>query len=310
MEKELEDSKQGREGGQILKMLLAIQDQYAEDTHLFLRFLEEKKLGFTLQGVQAYYEHLYARYQVGEIKAATFNKRISGVKNRVRRVLEDPHGSLTDAMRFLLDAELKRLSLLRTPGPAVDGSTLPTEEELSLLVEKTQDMLVKTLVPFLAETGLRISEALGIRISDITEAKSFSRITVRGKGNKEREILAASWLMKRATESFAGANYLFEHQGRPYSRKASSGRIAEEARAILGRRMSAHTLRHYFATRMLAEGKSLKAVSRFLGHASTAITADIYVHDALSAEDVASGEREVLYGAAGMNGKKPAKSRG
>ena len=145
---------------------------------------------------------------------------------------------------------------------------------------------------------------------DIKEAKSFSWITVRGKGNKERDILVVSWLMKRVTESFVGENYLFEHQGRLHSRKASSGRISEEERAILGKGMSAHTLRHCFATRILAEGRSLKAVSKFLGHASTAIIANIYAHDAFSSEDVVGGERGAFYAAARMSGKKAAKSSG
>ncbi|MGA2764337.1 MAG: tyrosine-type recombinase/integrase [Spirochaetia bacterium] len=47
-------------------------------------------------------------------------------------------------------------------------------------------------------------------------------------------------------------------------------------------------MRHAFATRMIAEGKSLPAVSRYLGHSSVAITGDLYVHDSLGWEDLKS----------------------
>lgn len=65
-----------------------------------------------------------------------------------------------------------------------------------------------------------------------------------------------------------------------------SDQIAKAGLLILGRHISAHTLRHSWATRKLKEGKSLKAVSRYLGHSSTAITADLYIHDDLTWNDL------------------------
>ena len=56
---------------------------------------------------------------------------------------------------------------------------------------------------------------------------------------------------------------------------------------VLGREISAHTLRHSWATEQIKRGQSLKAVSLYLGHASTSITADLYVHDTLDADAAA-----------------------
>ena len=119
--------------------------------------------------------------------------------------------------------------------------------------------------------------------------------TVRGKGNKEREILVATWLLNRIRSAVHGKVFLFEHHGKPYSRIATTDPIKGESRAILGRPLSAHIFRHRFATRLLAQGKSLKTVSRFLGHSFTQITANIYQLDRLQWEDINDATREALY---------------
>ena len=57
--------------------------------------------------------------------------------------------------------------------------------------------------------------------------------------------------------------------------------VERAGKRILGRRISAHSMRHSFATLAIREGASIKAVSKYLGHSSTAITMDMYVHERL-----------------------------
>lgn len=281
--------------GDLLEALLGVRDPYSDDTKALVAFLRAHAYGLTLKGLSAYYAHLTSRYTRGELRASTFNKRMAGAKKRVRQLLAQGNPHLSAAERFRLEEALSSFKSLKTAGLALAANRLPTDAELARLVAESRDTLVCTLVPFLAETGLRISEALSIRLSDIAPAKGFYRLTIRGKGNKEREILVAFWLLEQVRTTFHGETFLFEHQGKPYSRIATTDRIRAEARAILGRPLSAHTLRHYFATRLLKEGKSLKAVSRFLGHTSTQTTADIYQHDSLGWEDLDDLTREALY---------------
>ena len=278
-----------------LEALLRFQDAYADDAKALVEYLRSKGLGFTLKGLSSYYSDLERRFKAGEIKAATLNKRITGAKKRVRQLLAQGNPSLSAAERYRIEEALSALKTVKTRDPAVDKERLPSDEEVGRLASLSRDPLVRVIVPFLAETGLRISEALSIRLTDIAEARGCFRITVRGKGNKEREILVAQWLVKRIRSAFDAGVFLFEHHGKPYSRIATTDRIKAESRAVLGRSLSAHAFRHYFATRLLAQGKSLKAVSRFLGHASTQITADIYQHDSLQWEDLEDTQREGLY---------------
>jgi integrase len=129
---------------------------------------------------------------------------------------------------------------VKTRGLALDASRLPTDAELARLIVESKDRLVRTLVPFLAETGLSISEALFIRQSDIVRAKGFYRSTIRGKANKEREILLATWLHDRLRTTFRGEIFLFEHSGKPYSRIACTDGIRRETQAVLGRGLNVH----------------------------------------------------------------------
>jgi integrase/recombinase XerD len=142
----------------------------------------------------------------------------------------------------------------------------------------------RELVRFLLATGARISEALGVKADDISQM-GFDRklkkstpytpiryyaIRLYGKGRKIRTV-------------YYDRPIDFSDRG---SRMAITNRIRRAARRAIGRTLSAHCMRHTFATRMIADGKSLTAVSRYLGHSSVAITGDLYVHDDLGWEDV------------------------
>ena len=81
---------------------------------------------------------------------------------------------------------------------------------------------------------------------------------------------------------FPGETFLFQTQGgKPYRPNYVSYEIIKAGRRILGRGISAHTMRHSFATLAIREGASIKAVSEYLGHSSTAITMAMYVHESL-----------------------------
>jgi len=141
----------------------------------------------------------------------------------------------------------------------------PSEERRLLRVLAPRD---RELVRFLLSTGARISEALGVR--DIQPMDDHYAIRLLGKGNKVRTVY-----YKRPVD--------FTDRG---SRTAITNRIRRASRRVLGRTLSAHCMRHTFATRMIAKGMSLPAVSRYLGHSSVAISGDLYVHDDLKWRDV------------------------
>ena len=145
------------------------------------------------------------------------------------------------------------------------------------------------LLEVLYGTGIRASEAAGLRLRDQIPAKRALR--VMGKGRKERIVLLGqpavraldAWLQERAIRvSGKDEGRLFlSRTGRPMDRKALWKRLRILADAAGVRTMHPHRLRHAFATDLLRGGADLRVIQELLGHARLETTR-IYTHLASS----------------------------
>jgi len=147
----------------------------------------------------------------------------------------------------------------------------------------------KAILETLYSSGVRVSELVGINLSDLDFAEEL--IKIRGKGNKERLAPLGS----QAKESMTS----YINRGRPYILKnkhvsdealflnKSGARLsARSVRNIvnkyveqiaLNQKVSPHTLRHSFATHLLNGGADLRTVQELLGHVKLSTT-QIYTH--------------------------------
>lgn len=143
------------------------------------------------------------------------------------------------------------------------------------------------MVETLAVSGLRISELIGIRLTDCKKEGEFIFIKILGKGSKPRRIFIPEDLFNRIKKAFNSKEYLFlSIQGKKYNRAMVYQDIRYLGMKILGRDIHPHTFRHSFATKEIKKRKSVKAVSMYLGHSSTAITEQMYNHDEIRPEDL------------------------
>jgi integrase/recombinase XerD len=151
--------------------------------------------------------------------------------------------------------------------------------------ETSRGLRDRALFELIYSAGLRISEASGLNIKDLDFSRELLR--VRGKGNKERLVPlgeeAARWLRRYLKESrpiLAGArpgNALFiGRTGKRLSRKGIWKNYATLA-GLAGIGSKLHTLRHSYATELLAGGADLRSVQELLGHADLSTT-QIYTH--------------------------------
>jgi integrase/recombinase XerD len=137
------------------------------------------------------------------------------------------------------------------------------------------------MVILLLDTGLRISEACSIRRANINLERL--EIKVIGKGNKERIVpinQQTANLLKAWIERNGHSEWLFPaNNALGYWAETSFERTMKRTcRRNSIKTMTPHALRHFFATHNLRNGAQLEIVSRILGHASTAIIADLYCH--------------------------------
>ena len=145
----------------------------------------------------------------------------------------------------------------------------------------------RTMLELLYATGVRVSELVNLKLSQVNLNQGVLRII--GKGDRERLIPlgdeAQDWLHRFVpgprAEILAGrqTDYLFPtRRGGPMTRQSFWYLIRRHARkAGIARKLSPHTVRHAFATHLLNHGADLRVVQLLLGHSDVSTT-QIYTH--------------------------------
>ncbi|MBP2077798.1 site-specific tyrosine recombinase XerD [Oceanobacillus polygoni] len=166
-------------------------------------------------------------------------------------------------------------------------SQADVEKLLDIQTNSSLAIRNKAMLELLYATGLRVSELISLKISDLHLTMGF--VQCFGKGSKERIVplgdaarnaleqyldLARGKLVKNKTES---ALFVNQH-GRALSRQGFWKILKGIARdAGINKTLTPHTLRHSFATHLLENGADLRAVQEMLGHADISTT-QIYTH--------------------------------
>ena len=146
----------------------------------------------------------------------------------------------------------------------------------------------RAMLETLYSCGLRVSELVTLKISDLFFEEGFIKIT--GKGNKQRFVPISELTMKYISiyrndvrvhvpiqKGFEDTLFL-NRRGRQLTRAMVFTIIKSLAVEIqLDKIISPHTLRHSFATHLLENGADLRAIQMMLGHESITTT-EIYVH--------------------------------
>jgi len=182
--------------------------------------------------------------------------------------------------RVFSDCQIDDLKLVSP----LKSRTLPvvlSMEEIIDILRCTKNLKHRTTLAMIYSSGLRISELLNLRLSDIDIDRK--QITIRqGKGRKDRYIVLADSIFPML------ANYLTTYAPLVYFTEGKPGKkySAESVRSILRRscnlakiskRVTPHTLRHSYATHLLEQGTDLRYIQELLGH-SRPETTMIYTH--------------------------------
>ena len=174
------------------------------------------------------------------------------------------------------------------------GRYLPdvlSEEEVFRIIDSVdvftwQGSRDKAILEVLYGCGIRVSEAVGLKVSGLYFKEGFVRVT--GKGNKERLVplneMAAdslkSYLDRRPepADSESDDIVFLNRFGKPLSRQSMFKMIKTQALlADIRKEISPHTFRHSFATHLVENGADLRVVQEMLGHESVTTT-EIYTH--------------------------------
>lgn len=186
--------------------------------------------------------------------------------------------------------------LIDTPKPQRKLPVVLSVEEVGRMISSVDltDPLGhrnKAILEVMYGCGLRVSEAVSIRVTDIFAGEQFIRVI--GKGDKQRLVpigecaLSAiryympdrQRLLDSCKTAMKDTDVLFlNRRGKPMTRVMVFNIVREAAsRAGIAKDISPHTLRHSFATHLIENGADLRAVQQMLGHESI-MTTEIYTH--------------------------------
>ncbi|MDQ3938432.1 MAG: tyrosine recombinase [Chloroflexota bacterium] len=220
------------------------------------------------------------------LRAATHRRKAAALRAFYRFLFSE--GIIERDVAGLLDVPRQAL---RLPEP------LAVDEVDALLEAPDPETPVgirdRALLELLYAAGLRIGEALGLDLYDLSLAEA--QVRVIGKGDRERLVpvgdvaalavaryldeVRPTWLARNPEVASARGGPLFlSVRGRRLGRMAAWRQIRHAAlRAGLKSQVSPHTLRHSFATHLLEGGADLRVVQELLGHASITTT-QLYTH--------------------------------
>lgn len=259
---------------------------YGRDLSDFSGWLERRRRHFTdLQeaDIEAYLIHCD---DIGLAKS-TRARRLSAIKQLFRFAFEEGWRNDNPAIQ------------IKGPGRSKALPKTLTEDEVARLLDAAdaegRDRLRNIcLLEVLYATGMRVTELVSLPVA---AARGNPRmLLVRGKGGKERlvplappaQAALAAWLEERDAREAAA-----EAEGKPASRflfpsRSKAGYLTRHRFFVLIKELAVragispakvtpHTLRHAFATHLLAGGADLRAIQAMLGHADVATT-EIYTH--------------------------------
>lgn len=235
----------------------------------FNQFLARHALVVNEESLKLYFNEIR-----GRLKAATLNLR----KYALLRCIKAQLGQDSVLTGMMIEKVFEQIPTYRTERAVPYDKCLPETEILALL-EVAPTEKTALLIQFLFKSGCRISEGLGIRLTDCHPAGRNVRIQLLGKRNKTRNIKIPWQLYDAIRQAYQGETYLFESRsGKPLSRQNVLKQIKRTGRK-LGLNISPHVMRHSRAMDMhINKGISLTATSRQLGHADVSTTAGMYIH--------------------------------
>ena len=289
------------------------------NTELMRRYMRYLKLerNFSQNTLEAYHhdvELLFLFLKTRQIKAE--DAKLEDLEAFASWVMDDGDVGMTSLARIL--SGVKSLFRFMTldgiipadPSELLDspqrGQHLPevlSPEEIDLMensfdMSKPESQRNKAIIETLFSCGLRVSELVNLKWSDIYAEEEFIR--VRGKGSKERLLPLSrravgginKWNLDRNTLKIKPGEQDFvflNRRGAHLTRTMILIMIKRAATdAGIKKTVSPHTLRHSFATALLKGGADLRAIQEMLGHESIGTT-EIYTH--LETSDL---RREIL----------------
>lgn len=261
---------------------------YKRDIKDFIEFINFKKFTkINIEEIRAFIRHLSLQH----LTSRTIARKISALRNYFDFLVTEKLYDVNPVLLVDLPKYNKTLPKI-----------LAAEDIAKLLEYLSQDssnegVRLYAMIALLYASGVRVSELISIKIHNLNidhdEKKVQNYLTIIGKGNKERLIIANNEAVT-ALENYLKIRHFFVNEAHPKNKlflfpsRSKDGYMTRQNFALLLKqaaikvgldpeKISPHALRHSFATHLLAGGADLRVIQELLGHADISTT-QIYTH--------------------------------
>ncbi|MGE4571380.1 MAG: site-specific tyrosine recombinase XerD [Candidatus Izemoplasmatales bacterium] len=250
--------------------------------------------------LKSYLDFIKTNYKIRDLNdihkdhIQNFSRSLSR-KNNSNSTITRKLSSIRSFHRYLMSENIVDKDISRKVKKPKTHKSLPTvlnmrevEDMINLTYENSDPLSLRNqaLIEIAYGSGLRVSELLNLRISDLHLNKGL--VNILGKGNKERiiplnenAVLAIQKYIIEARPLLKAkkADLLFVNKfGQPLSRVGFFKLIKKLANDVhIQKQVSPHTLRHSYATHLLENGADLRTVQELLGHEDI-LTTENYTH--------------------------------
>ncbi len=256
---------------------------YTRDLERFSSYLIRENIE-VLRFDETHAENFIVYLHAEKFALSTSNRILSTLRS-FYAYLERDHGAY-NPMKDVLSRKIP----LRLP-KALTISQVTQLIDASVVTDDIVSLRNKAILELLYSSGARVSEVVGLNLTDVVEIKSedsaIRTLKLRGKGGKERVVPMGSYSVKAlddylvrvrpslvAKNSKGKSEALFLNQrGSRISRQSAWQLVVDAAKRVgLVEGISPHVFRHSFATHLLDGGADIRVVQELLGHASVTTT--------------------------------------
>lgn len=252
-----------------------VPSSYAESL-IRLRYSDATRLNYVTQ-FRKFLQFVYP------LSADTFEER--DVHRYLLHLIDKENASVStqniaiNSIKFYLEHVKKgerRTYYIDRPRKETKLPTVLAEEEVRALLLATPNLKHRCIMIMLYASGLRVGELISLRLTDLDAHRMIVNVRL-GKGRKDRITLlskVALETIRQYLQAYKPGVWLFEgEEGGQYSQSSINKMIHRCAdKAGITKNVSAHTLRHSFATHMLEQGTDLRYIQSLLGHESSKTT--------------------------------------
>jgi len=251
--------------------------------------LKLKELRYSESTLKTYtnsFEEFINYYHTHDIKAIDEPMVIAYTRHLVieRKVSASYQNQAINAIKFYYERVLggqRKFYFLERPNTEKTLPIVMSETEVASIIKVTANLKHKAMLMVAYSAGLRVSEVINLKISDIDSGRMQIRVQ-QSKGKKDRyTILSTKTLeiLRKYFKEYHPNEWLFEGPANAaYSTRSLQNILHVSAeKAGIRKKISMHTLRHSFATHLLENGTDLRYIQSLLGHDSSKTT-EIYTH--------------------------------